>query len=223
MKLLAKRETRDSTPPRCRCRLVRDEMWEVDDFVSVRGTRCKALISRRLFMGVHIYPTASLRLPVNPQVCCPIWPHLCPSQCFSWHGPCTCASFHEVRTLPPFCATWKWPLHTYIHTCVRTYIHMYLHSCTYSFICTGSGGMETQDYQNEKWPRTRGPCRPFLFPRFSFFPRFCHAEPKCADHLHFNYFCWLMCAWKKAGQEPSTRKGTRIWEESFCWSRLVAQ
>ena len=39
-------------------------MWTPDDSISVRGTRCSALISRRLVHGTHLYPTAALRMPV---------------------------------------------------------------------------------------------------------------------------------------------------------------
>jgi hypothetical protein len=42
-------------------------MWEPDESVSVRGTRCLALISRRLLHGTHLYPTATLRMPVTAE------------------------------------------------------------------------------------------------------------------------------------------------------------
>jgi hypothetical protein len=42
-------------------------MWEPDETVSVRGTRCLALVSRRLLHGTHLYPTATLRMPVTAE------------------------------------------------------------------------------------------------------------------------------------------------------------
>lgn len=42
-------------------------MWAPDDALSVRGARCTALLSRRVLDGVHLYPTASLRVPVAAQ------------------------------------------------------------------------------------------------------------------------------------------------------------
>ena len=124
---------RHNTPPRCRCRLVQDKMWEVDDCVSVRGTRCKALISRRLFIGIHIYPTASLRLPVNPQVCCPLCPNLCSSQCFSRvHAPLHLSMKSEHCPLFVQLENDRY-IHTYIHAYEPTYtctcIHAHIRSC----------------------------------------------------------------------------------------------
>ena len=43
-------------------------MWETDESVSVRGARCTALISRRAVLGVHMYPTATLRMPIDAEV-----------------------------------------------------------------------------------------------------------------------------------------------------------
>lgn len=40
-------------------------MWLPDESLSVRGARCTALLSRRVLGGIHLYPTASLRIPVS--------------------------------------------------------------------------------------------------------------------------------------------------------------
>jgi hypothetical protein len=48
-------------------------MWVRDESLSVRGARCTALLSRRVLDGVHLYPTASLRLPVSPAQHSALW------------------------------------------------------------------------------------------------------------------------------------------------------
>ena len=42
-------------------------MWDPDEAVSVRGARCTAVLSRRVAQGVHLYPTATLRMPALAQ------------------------------------------------------------------------------------------------------------------------------------------------------------